>query len=345
MTGAFLQLLPGTDPHAGRPVTLTLGFTAHGNSVDAIVYTIPPESDPLRWSDGHKHLLGRWSAKLNGTIELKELRKIGYQPIALKIVKFVPPPRLAHPALVSKTPSIGIAFAADDNLASDLRRFGSPDTQTCEVVLHNLSSRGVVAYVLSDGGDPTARVAMSRESRGSRSHPVIAPQGDSRKESFTFDLARRVTPQGFVELPAQAQRVIVAAAIFSDGAYEGDANVAAGLDAEETGAATVNRLMKPVIDRIVQDQTLDDEARTARIKEEIFHISSQPDRATIRSLKSQFPDLQVKDLVADLTRGIDAAKNYVWGDLYGYMHKCCEYPPPDRVSVAEWRRMRQRVGM
>jgi len=312
--------------------------------VVATAYTIPPDSDPLRWADGHKHLLGSWSARLNESIELKELRKIGYQPISFKIVKFVPPPP-AHPALVSKAPSIQIAIASDDNTASDPRAFGGPDTQSCAVVLHNVSSRGVVAYVLSDSGDPKAGIAMSRESRGAPGRPVIASQGDSRKEFFTFGRAGRMTPQGLVRLPAPPQQIIVAAAIFTDGSYEGDENVAAGLQAEQIGTLIVNRLMKPVIDPIIQDQSMNDEARTARVKDEIFHISSQPDRATTRSIQLQFPDLPTKDVVADLTRGLDTAKNDFWGDLYGYMHKCCQYPPPDHISLAEWWRWHNRLSL
>ena len=342
MSGDSLRPLPGTDPHAGPPLTLALDFTAHGNKVTAIVYTIPPESDPLRWSDGHKHLLGRWSARLNEAMELKELKRIGYQPISLKIVKFVPPPP-AHPALVSKAPSIRIALAAGDDMASYLRTSGDKDTQSCTVVLHNVSSLGVVACVLR--GDPKAGIAMSREEHATLGRPVIAPQGDSRKEFFTFGHAGRMTPQGFVKLPAQPQQIIVEAAIFSDGSYEGDENVAAGLVALEVGTSTVNRLMQPVIDGIVRDQSMNDEARTARIKDEIFHISSQPDRAATRSIHSQFPDLPTKDVVADLTRGLDAAKNQIWGDLYGYMHNCCQYPPPDHISLAEWWHMRQRIGI
>ena len=298
-------------------------------------YTIPPNSDPQRWADGHKHLLGSWSASLNESIELEELTKIGYQPISFKIVKFAPPPP-AHPALISKVPSIEIALASEDDLASDPGAFGGPDTQSCMVVLHNVSSRGVVAYILSDGGDPIAGSAMLHESHGTPGRPVIAAHGDSRKVLFAFGRASRMTPHGLVKLPAPPQQVIVAAASFTDGSYEGEEHAAARLMAEEIGTSTIDRLMKPVIDRIVQDQSINDEARTAQVKYEIFHISSQPDRATTRSIQSQFPDVPASEVVTDLTHGLDTAKYFIWGELYGYMHKCCQYPPPDHVSLAEW---------
>jgi hypothetical protein len=190
--------------------------------------------------------------------------------------------------------------------------------------MHNLSSRGVVAYVLDGGGDSKG-IAISREIYSTVDHPSITPRGDSQKELFTFAQVGRMTP-----------RITVVAAIFTDGSYEGDVDVAAKLKARQIGALTVDRLLKPAIDRVVQDQSMNDEARTARIKDEIFRVPSQPENAATHSLQSQFPDLPTQEAIADLTHGVNAAKNDIWGDLYGYMHKCCEYPPPDHISLAKW---------
>jgi hypothetical protein len=223
----------------------------------------------------------------------------------------------AQPILISKAPSIKIALACDH-------------VPQCRVVMHNLSSRGVVAYVLSDGGDPETEIATTSELDGTPGHPAIPPGGDSHQGLFTSGQAAR---QG---------QIIVAAAIFTDGSYEGDFNVAAKLKARQIGALTVHRLIKPVIDHIVQDQSMNDEARTARIKDEIFHIPSRPEDTDTRSLQSQFPDLPTQVAIADLAGGLDAARNEIWGDLYGYMHKCCQYPPPDHISLEDWWRRRER---
>jgi hypothetical protein len=310
LTGDSLSPLPGTDPHAGPPITLSLGFTAHGDRVNATVYSVPPESDPLRWSDGHKRLLGRWSAKVNETIEIKELKKLGYEPITFRIVKAAPPP--PYRAVISNVPSIKIAPAVQD---------GQMPYGACMVMLHNTSSSAVLAYASTNGVDPKAGAEVLRKSTGSPGRPAIAPRGDA----------------------CDHYGDAIAAAVFSDGSYEGDPKIAAQLDADEIGQATVNRLLTPVIDGIVQDQSLDDDARTARIKEEIFRI--QPGRPAMRSLRLRFPHAPAKDLAADLTQGFDFAKNSIWSNLYGYMHKCCQYPPPDRVSLAEWWRMRERAGI
>jgi hypothetical protein len=249
---------------------------------------------------------------------------------------------LAHPALTSNVPSIKIALANDDVEFHPVV-FEDHETQYCSVVMHNVSSRGVVAYVLSDGGDPVAGIASSREIRGTGDHPSLAPLSYSRKELFTFGQPGRTTPQGFAKAPAQLQQIIVAAAIFTDGSYEGDVHVAAKLRAQQIGVVALYRLITPVIDHVVQDQSMNDEARTARIKDEVFHIPSQPEDAASHSFQSQFPDLPTQEAVADLTEGLDTAKNDLWGDLYGYMHECCQYPPPDHISLAGWWRTRKGI--
>jgi hypothetical protein len=76
------------------------------------------------------------------------------------------------------------------------------------------------------------------------------------------------------KLPAQPQKITVAAAIFTDGSYEGDVRFAAKLKARQTEASTVDRLMQPVVGRIVGDQSIDDEARTALIKTSYFALPS-----------------------------------------------------------------------
>jgi hypothetical protein len=323
-TGTLADPLPGESSKTALP--LSLWFDSNGSKVTALVYAIGPETDPLRYSDGHKHLLGRHSARVNERIELNELKKLGYQPIVLKVVRFTPP-QSAHPALISNVPSLQITLA-DPDIQSYMMPLGM---DSCTVVLHNLSTRGVVAYILSDGADPRQGIAWSTEATGSYGNPAIAPHGVSRNEHITFDNANSRTPY----------QVIVAAAIFTDGSHEGEENLAAQLEAKQIGKLVVSRIVTPAIDEIVGTPAISDDARIARVKEEIFRVPSQPDQATIRIVHAQFSSLPLPVIVQDLSRGIDAAKNQIWGDLYSYMNNCCQYPPPDHVSLSEWWRTRR----
>ena len=338
-TETRLDLLRPLDPAAPPSIhgSLLVQFAANSGRVITTVYIIPPESDLPHYSDHEKRLLGTHSASLNETVTLDELKDIGYVPFTIRIVK-ANPPQTAHPTLTSKVPSIQIAITEHG-----IPHFGDADTPSCSVVLHNMSSLGVVAYVLSNGGDPKTG-ASGQESFGAYGGPVIDPQKDSRPLLFTFGHATKMTPQGVVKLPAPPQQIVLEAALFSDGSYEGENKVAARLKAKGIENLAFYLVITPAVDRIAGDPSLNDDTRVARIKEEIFRISSEPDKATLRSLEAKFPDVPATDLATDLTRELDDAKNDFWGRLYSYVSKCCQSPPPDHISVPEWwHRERSRI--
>ena len=104
-----LRPRPGGAADASPANDLKLDFAIEQDELTTTVYTIPPESNPLCYSDGHKHRLGVHTARLNETVELKELARIGYQPITLKIVS-AKPAASTHPTIVSKVPSIQVVF-------------------------------------------------------------------------------------------------------------------------------------------------------------------------------------------------------------------------------------------
>ncbi len=88
--------------------------------------------------------------------------------------------------------------------------------------------------------------------------------------------------------------------------HQGDENVAVGLKSGQISYETQYRRIRPIIDRIIQDPALDDDARVALIQEELHNLSNQPDDATIRAVRSQFPDLPNEVVVKDLTDGLDS---------------------------------------
>jgi hypothetical protein len=172
-------------------------------------------------------LLARYSARLNELIELKELRTLGYQPITLNVVRFS---HSAHPSLICEAPSLQITLADPDTQSYML----PSGTDRCTVTLHNLSSLGVVAYVPGDAGDPRTGVSQSNESFSSHGKPVIDPEKNSRPQQITFGRAGKMTPQGRVKFLVPPQQIIVEAALFTDGSFEGKPEVAARLKAKQT---------------------------------------------------------------------------------------------------------------
>ena len=311
MSGDSLRPLAGGAGNNNKQFVLKLDFTTAGDSLTTTVYAIPPENDPLRYSDGHKRRLGVHSARLNQSFELTELTQMGYQPVLVKIINAKRVPTV-HPTVVSRVPSIQVDLVDED-------------VQGCTLLLRNVSSsQAVLAYALTQGSHSSIEV------RSHRDRPAIA-QGATRKEMV-----------GFVEEPV-SRDIAVVAAIFSDGSHEGEDQFAAKLKAEEIGDETQYGRMGPVIDRIVQNAALDDNARTAQIRGQLQNLSDQAEEPTIRALASQFPNLPREGLVTDLTEGLESARRNLWSNLYSYVHSSATYPPPPHPPpVAEWwRRYRQ----
>ncbi len=145
-----------------------------------------------------------------------------------------------------------------------------------------------------------------------------------------------MTPRGFVEEPP-SNDIAVAAAIFSDGSHEGDDQFAARLQTRQIAGEIQYQRVAPSIDRIVQDSALDDQARTAQIREQLHNLSNQADEATLRAMTSQFPKLPRETVAKDLSEGLDAARQYIWSSLYSHAHSSGTYPPPLHPRpVAEW---------
>jgi len=198
--------------------------------------------------------------------------------------------------------------------------------------LKNISARSIVFYALDEGG---GSIAFGRVVGNFHDRPVIAP-GESKQEMVGLNLSGRITPDGLAE-DSIPRRIVVAAAVFSDGSHEGDDIFAVRLKSGQIGYRTQYRRIKPFIDRIIRDSAPDDDGRVVRIREELHSLSNRPDDSTIRAVRSQFPDLPNEVVVKDLTDALDSARQKIWGEVYGYVHSSGTYPPPSHPPpLAEW---------
>jgi hypothetical protein len=304
LPGDSLRPLPDSAGRNGPPITLKLDFTVDRNRVIATIYTLPPESDPLRYNDGHKRRLGIYSARLNETVELKELGQLGYQPLTLRIVT-AKPDRPIRPNIISKVRSIQLRVAEEDRNGYTL-------------LLRNASPRGVLSYVISEGDG-------------------VSLTSNSRRQSLIAAGAER-----HQRIEPASRDVAVVAALFSDGSYEGEPYAAAQLKSGQIGYEAQERRAIPIIDRIIRNSGLNDEGKVARIKDELSRLSNEPDDTTIRTMQTQFPVMSADIIRQDLTSALYLARVNIWSEVYGYVHTSGEYPPPVHPPpMSEWLRHRQ----
>jgi hypothetical protein len=285
--------------------TLKVDFRSEGNKVIATVYALTvPHSDPHRYEDPYKPLLGVHSARLGQTIQLDELAKLGYVPITYKIVS-AGPPTGSQPTLISKAPSIEIRVV-DEN------------REMYTLALHNRSSKDVLAFAyVRDEGGHTRAIDTSQ----------------------SFDPNRPLIPAGMTytrEAPPGSPTVL-AAALFADGSHEGDSEIAAPLYAMQLGREAQVRRADPLIRRIIADRALDEAGKIAQIRSALSGLSTVPEGPALGLMRKSFPDLPYATLKRDLAQGLEQGQRGLWSSLYEFEHQNAVYPrPKTHPPIERW---------
>jgi hypothetical protein len=210
-----------------------------------------------------------------------------------------------EPVIVNRIPSIQA-------------RVVDKDRDGYTLLLRNVSSRGIVSYSIAESPDSSLTADSHQR--------TLMPPGGTRT----------------ARIEHTTRKLVVTAALFTDGSHEGDSDAAAQLKSGQISYEIQEGRALPIIDRIVKAPSINDEIRLAQIKDELSRLSNEPDHKTIQQMRSQFPDLSPDVVRKDLTNALYSARVNLWSELYGYMHSSGEYPPPDHPPpLAEWLRRRK----
>ena len=217
----------------------------------------------------------------------------------------------------SKTGSFGTEVSIINKVPSIQARVAGKDRNGYALVLHNVSSRGIVSYSITESLDSSLAAVSHRR-------PLMPPGGTT---------TARIEPT--------TRKVVVAAALFTDGSHEGDSYAAAQLKSGQIGYEIQEGRVLPIIDRIIKAPAVNDEVRLAQIRDELSRLSNEPDESAIQIMQLQFTDVPAEVIRKDLTNALYSARVNLWSELYAYMHSSGESPPPDHPPpLTEWLRRR-----
>lgn len=237
----------------------------------------------------------------NERVVVRQLENFGVVPFTLAVVRRSAAP-VAPPAVVNKTRSVEVVSEPDEAKPGGLK-----------LKLRNLSDKSVVGLQVEEfrgGGAATTAVPRGREGRA-----LIEPGG-----VYEFRLSGKggsVTPDGYI--PDDPESVLVAGAVFSDGSYEGKAEVAATVKAfnagnklqlarvvqllrAAAGAADVNSPQAVAALR-ARAVALDARAEAAVVEEllKVFHDPTPAQREEVRVQVEVSMNGVKKDLLGGLT--------------------------------------------
>jgi hypothetical protein len=255
---------------APRPVpeSLQLDYAVDGSRVLVTAYLLFDQGDAQRRFDSHhKQRLGVYSARLNESVSLADLRKAGFEPFTIKVVT-AKPSTPTHPTLLSKAPSIRIGLESEDR-------------ESYTLALHNISSKAVTGVVIGTGREGDYGM---KESTGPH---LLIPGGGTYRCDWGLTHSGRVTPHGFGEDQVSIT-ISVEGALFDGGSFEGDVAAVAPLEARRTGYEAQRQRVARMFDSVLREASLTDELKVGRIRLEVSKLPSEADPATLQAVRSFF---------------------------------------------------------
>jgi len=253
-----LKVLPGRDPNGATPTALRFECDVQGSIVEVTGSLIYGAFDlahvPGSLIGLPQRKVGTWEANLSQSVVLSELERFGIEPVSLRLVP-ASGADVPQPRTATNVPSLALEIAGADRVKY-------------KIEVRNLSSRGVLAFHIN----PAAGA-------GSGTKPAIAPGG-------TRDIIMPVPRNG----PPSV--VVLDAAVFDDGTWEGEMHIAAMLAARHVGDAFQYRQIGKAFDDAPGNKGMDDSAAVVEITAEIGKLSEEPEPGMIEQVRHQFPELE-----------------------------------------------------
>jgi hypothetical protein len=311
-----------TDPQHPQATASRLVVKVEG---DTVVLTATVILGPFDFSDTPRSLegvpqeeLAKYTLRLNESVTLRELEQFGLLPTTVKVVTVKP--SVPTPLQVrSMVPSIRIDAVEEDQ------------RESYKVTLRNLSPRAVtgLAYGPEDnsGGGQTG---------GDASHPILLP-GATYELRVSFGHSGRMTSAGFVEDVKPFPGYLITGALFDDDSFEGESLAVAEMEVSHLAFRVQSERAEQLVDSIIQDETIDDDAKIARIRSEVPKLSEEPDPSILAGIHARHPDLPRnadKFLSPMLKGGFSNGKQTVLYALRDYERNNKNGPP--KMSLARW---------
>ena len=285
------ETVPGPD---SKPSGAWFGLFAHIASwqapagappVEAVRVISRAEGDAVRVTvstlSGSKALeneqrVGTYLIRETEKISIDKLRRVGIEPFEIKLVRVNPSIAPVPPVILKGVESVVVinAMAKETTLPS------------YRIILRSQSNKSIVAL----GVDVVAggRVQITSKPRGIDGQPLI-PAG--KEYWLTVAAPNRAQPitGGYVPTSPSDQQIQIKAAVFDDGTYEGDAEMAAAVRGYLAGEKMELPRLIPLLENALNSSNADLTEGLRNLESQVSSVLSDADPQTVRTLTSAFP--------------------------------------------------------
>jgi uncharacterized protein YheU (UPF0270 family) len=303
--GGYLETSPARwlpdwkQPDGVPPLTrLRLRALTEGGAVRIKVFAVFDDSNPVD-SPGAKYgareqLVASQLVREGETIIVRELTDFGVEPPLLRVVKANPRPAEQSLATggeaVSKVKAVEvIAFWLDTSESTWYR-----------LSLRNLTQKNITAMQLyeAEGG---RRGGFQTEMQAGSARPLIAAGGMYETQVSGGGSSGTMTPQGFVPDLPRRLTYVVGTVVFDDGTYEGEAEVAARMEARQVGRRLQLGRVVPLLKALLESPDQDARWAVEELKSRVSTLRIDVDVSVVNELLARYPSLSGVDQKRNLT--------------------------------------------
>jgi len=275
-TQVLVPLPPETAAVDDQKKPCALGFESKedGDAVSIVASVYFASCNPRDFGrfmqNGAGQLLGNYSARLDETLVLEEMKQFGFQPYTIKVVNAQVPRTVVQ--TVSKVPSVQIAIVGEDR-------------QFYKLVVRNNSPRAVTGIVIARSHQNGRQSIEAYDDLNT----MIAPGGDHEFKMNINNMSCATTDSS-TPGPAPCP-IVLEGAIFADGTYGGDAGSLANLEARYLAERTQRQRLRKLLQNTLGDSSLSDAAKIEQVRSGVSQLEENLDPAIIDQIQSRYPDL------------------------------------------------------
>jgi len=241
---------------------------------DAVRVTVSILSGSKAWENEQR--VGTYLIRETEKISIDDLKQFGIEPFQIKLVRVNPNIPPVPPVILKGVESVVVlnSMAKETTLPA------------YRIILRNQSNKNIVALgveVVAAGS-----VQVTSKPRGIDGQSLI-PAGKEYWLTVAAPNRAQQTPGGYVLTSPTDQQILIKAAVFDDGTYEGDAETAVVVRGYQAGEKMVLPRLIPLFESALNSSNADLTEALRNFESQVSSVATDADPQIIRTLTSEFP--------------------------------------------------------
>lgn len=238
-------------------------------------------------------------------IVVNELKQFGIEPFEIRLVRVTPTP-LAIPAVDNK---VGSLVIVNTEVAND------STLPTYKLTLVSHANKNIIALgidVLVDG-----KIVLTGIHQNPEGQVFIVPE---KTYQLKVAAVRRAQPgtEGYSPGSPPNQKILIKSAVFEDGTFEGDAEIAATVMARRAGEKMAILKLMPLLANAISSADANVPEGLKKLEAQVSMVSTEAEPEVLQSLLTEFPQLKQSatfDIKGAIEFGATTTKSNLLKDL------------------------------